>query len=474
MTRPLAVLPLIALLGLGCPSPDDTAPEDTQPDGPDTDPDVAQVESIEWTTHEEIESLVYVSFEQLQAAETWIEFEPVGDEAWMSTPVQQLEEGEASFLLLGLPYDHEFRFRVVNDFGHGPRYSDEITGTTPATHDALPLVQLHVSDPELYEPSGTFLLTSVCTNTGGWVSGDYWKVIIDRKGRTVWALQTPDHHWTTFMRVAVNGTDLLYDKFTYWANWDTGAGSTVHRIKIDGTHLDSYATPGGHHAFTELPDESLVWPSADWSSETVQKLDPDGVQTTLWDCAPFHDERGYLGMCQSNTITYDEPTDTFLISHYTTSTLVQFDHATGETLRVMGSALGDYAFDPETSAFDWQHGAYWLDSDTLLLSTHRTDVDEDDLETVARMYDIDDDAMVLTNTWSFGEGEGLHAHTAGEAHLLPNGNILHNYGSYGRLREVTPDGTIVWDVDWRIGMKDVFDRLIGRTIFLDDLYAFAP
>ncbi len=472
---PLRAIPLLLCpLLLGCPPGDDSVPEDSRPDTTEPDFSVAQVENVAWSAHEEIESLVYVTFDQRYAADVWVEFQPAGDEEWMSTPVQTLEPGEASFLLLGLPYDHDFVFRVVNDFGEGPAPSEDFTGATPATHDALPLVQVHSSDPEAYEPSGKFLIASVNTNTGGWVTGDYWKVIIDRKGRTVWALKTPDHHWTTFMRVGLNGEDLLYDKFTFWANWDSGAGSTVHRIKIDGTHLESYATPGGHHAFTELRDGSLVWGAATWSTEQLVKLDPEGELSTIWDCTAFHQERGIKAMCQSNTVTWDEATDTFLLSIYTTSTLVHIDHQSGETLRVFGANLGDYTFDPETSAFDWQHGCYWLDEDTILLSTHRTDVEEEDLETVVREYEVDDENMVLTNTWSFGEGEGLHAHTAGEALRLPNGNTLHNYGSWGRLREVTPEGAIVWDVDWRIGLDDYTDRLIGRTTFVDDLYAFAP
>ncbi len=471
---PLRTLPLLVLLCVGCPPGDDTAKlDDTQPDTT-WEPDVARVDAVAWTTHTDIESLVYVTFDQVQEATAWVEFKPTEDEDWMLSPTQELGVEQGEFLLLGVPYAAEFVFRVGNDLGDGAVYSEEFTGTTPEPPGSLPLVQLHTSDPESYEPSGEFLITSVNAITGGWVSGTFFRVIIDRKGRTVWAQETADHHWTTFMRIARNGEDLLADKFSYWANWDTGAASTVQRMKIDGTIVEEYATPGGHHAFTELPDGSLVWPAATWTTETVEKLDPDGNQTTLFDCEQFHAERDILAMCQSNTITWDEPTDTFLISHYTTSTLVQFDHASGEVLRVMGALVGDYEFVPETSAFDWQHGAYWLDADTLLLSTHRTDVDEEDLETVVREYDIDDDAMTLTNTWSFGEGEGLHAHTAGEAHRLPNGNTLHNYGSWGRLREVTPDGTIVWDVDWRIELDETTDRLVGRSIFVEDLYAFAP
>jgi hypothetical protein len=463
----------LLILGLlGCPTPDDTAkPDDTQPD---TDPTEVRIDGVEWDTHEEIESLVTVTFDQLRAAQAWIEFKPVEDEDWMLTPAQDLAVGQASFLLLGLPYGYDFEFRVANDFGDGPLYSDSFTGAVPAAPSSLPLTQLHVYEPDLVESTGRFLLSSVNANTGGWVAGDYWKIIIDRKGRTVWALETPSHLWTTFTRVALNGEDLLYDQFSYWAIWDSGAASQVHRIKIDGTHLESYATPGAHHAFTELRDGSLVWGAASWSTETLEKRNPDGSQETLWDCGPFHDALGITSMCQSNTVTWDEATDTFLLSFYTTDTLVHIDHATGETLRVFGEAYGDFAFDPETSAFAWQHGGYWTEAGTLLLSTHRTDVPDEELETVAREYELDDETMTLHQIWSFGEGGGLHAHTAGEALRLPNGNTLHNYGSFGRLREVTPDGTIVWDVDWRIDLHEDYDRLIGRTTFLEDLYAFAP
>ena len=464
----LATLLLIGLVGVGCPAPDDTAPP--------TEIDLTEVSisGLEWTTHDEIESLVHVDFEQLHPAIAWVEFRAVEDDDWSQTPSQELGIGAASFLLLGIPYDADFVFRVANDFGEGPLYSDESSGSTPATPEGLPLVQVHLSDPAAYEPTGKFLLTSVNATTGGWVAGNYWKIIIDRKGRTVWALQTPEAHWTTFMRVALNGEDLLYDEFTYWSNWDSGLGSQVHRMKIDGTHVASYATPGGHHAYTELRDGSLVWGAASWVNETLEQLHPDGSQSTVWDCDSFHSERSIAAICQSNTVTWDEASDTFLVSFYTTDILVHIDHQTGETLRVFGAEYGDYAFDPESSAFAWQHGAYWTDEGTLLLSTHRTDVEDEALETVAREYEVDDDGLTLHQVWSFGEGGGLHAHTAGEALRLPNGNTLHNYGSFGRLREVTPDGTIVWDVDWRIDLADDYDRLVGRTTFIEDLYTFAP
>jgi len=91
-----------------------------------------------------------------------------------------------------------------------------------------------------------------------------------------------------------------------------------------------------------------------------------------------------------------------------------------------------------------------------------------DWETAAREYEVDDASETLVEVWNFGLGEGIYGDTAGEAHRLENGNTLHNYGSAGHLREVTSEGEIVWEVEWP------GNKLLGRTVFLEDLYAFAP
>ena len=61
----------------------------------------------------------------------------------------------------------------------------------------------------------------------------------------------------------------------------------------------------------------------------------------------------------------------------------------------------------------------------------------------------------------------MEAQYYGEAHRLPGGNTLHNYGSAARLREITPDGEVVWDADWDAGY-------MGRSEPVADLYALAP
>jgi len=47
---------------------------------------------------------------------------------------------------------------------------------------------------------------------------------------------------------------------------------------------------------------------------------------------------------------------------------------------------------------------------------------------------------------------------------LANGNTLVNYGTDGTIREVTPDGEIAWEVDFR-------SHLVGHDTLVPDLYA---
>jgi len=127
-----------------------------------------------------------------------------------------------------------------------------------------------------------------------------------------------------------------------------------------------------------------------------------------------------------------------------------------------------WAFDPPETAFWWQHGCYYTEEGTLLTSSY---VAEDDDELVVREYTLDEDAQTLRQVWSYRGDEAVHGETMGEAWRLPGGNTLHNYGEGQRIREVTPDGSVVWDLDFSGGGL-LWE--LGRTTPLEDLYALLP
>ena len=429
-----------------------------------------QTDGITHELHTEIESLVYVNWTQNEPATVYVEYSFDPDE-WHATPAQEVTEAQdVNMLLLGIPYEMDFSYRVVNDFGSGPLASDEHTGETGDLPDGMPQPTLIASDDTQYEPTGNFLMGSVNQKNCGWCSGTYWKYFIDRKGRVVWSSKTERGAWTIFMRTAVDGKAFLWDSATWWSDYDMGAGSQIHRMKIDGTIEESITAYGLHHAFTELPDGTLVWGAAtSWNSEELYKREADGTDTSLWSCDQFETESGgRWNDCQSNTLFYDEGSDSFYYSFYSLDTIVQVDHETGTSLRWFGDISNSWSFDPFDSQFWWMHGVSILDNGNMLTSTHCS---EHTSNCCAREYEFDEASETLVNVWSFGDDPGtetVRADTAGEAHRLSNGNTLHNYGSGSRVREVTDAGDIVWDMEFSSG------KLIGRTTFVDDLYDFAP
>ena len=434
--------------------------------------DGVRLSEVSATLGDTFQSFVTVSWTQEGTATTWVE--ATYDDDLLQSPPRLTSPGANQQLILGLPYSKPVSWRLKYDAdgdlsttadlvtaGAG----DIITGSLPK---GLPTPSVLVSDPDRWEPTGNYLLGSINQDGGGWTGGHYWKFIIDRRGRVVWAHETPDQHWSIFLRVAQSGDHILWDEATYWSDWDAGQGSTVHRWYIDGTEIEEISTPGLHHAFTELPDGTLAWGAAADPYEDLVKRTPGSDQVqTIWSCQDFHAQADIRDSCQSNTLYHHEATDTFLYSFYTTNTVVEIDHASGQSLWWAGDVPGGYRFDPPESQWSWQHGANYLDDGHLLTSTEDTHFGYADY-TVAREYLVDHDAGALVQVWSFGDGHDTYASTAGEAHRLPSGNTLHNYGSHGSLKEVTPDGDVVWEVLWG------GDRLLGRTVFLEDLHAFLP
>ena len=467
------LLPL--LLTLGCPDPDkpdDTAPEgdtdtdtdadtdtDTDADADtDTDTDVVTVSDLSWRLHEDQEAMVWVSWTQSHAGSTYVEFGYEGG-GWLQSPTIDAVAGTHEQLLLGIPFDERAGWRVVVD-GAEPAVGETIvTGPLPS---GLPVPQLLIHEPDL-QLDREYLLTSMNEDSGGWTGGDYWTFIMTRRGKAIWASKAPQRHWTLFVQVAVTGDHILWDEATAWSNYDGGAGSLVHRTYLT-EEIEVIPTPGLHHAFVQLPDETLVWGSQHHGGHEalVEKAPGQKDETILWTC---EDNWPGSGNCESNGLFYQESTDSFLYSFYTNDSLVEVDHATGESLWWAGDVRDGYDFDPPDSQFSWQHGVSYTDADTLLVSTHARS-DSGGSTTKVIEYEVDHDTEVLTEVWSYDPG--AYASTNGDAWRLPNGNTLHLVGSASEILEVTTDKEVVWHLDY--GQT----QLLGRGELIEDLYTLVP
>lgn len=417
----------------------------------------AQVSGVSTRLNEDHENLLYVAWEQGAAGEVWVEYS-FDEGVWLSTPVEGVEVGAVEQILLGIPYGEEVSFRIGNDFGGG----DLLTGEEAAAVGELPSGFLDATVSVLgdVDSSWQYLMTGVVSSN--W--SKHWTMIIDRQGRAVWAREGDDGA-TMYPQVSYAGDELLIDSNSYWSGgWDGGASSVVSRLKIDGTSVETHALPGLHHPFTELPDGSLVWGAANADNqreETLERLWPDGTQTTVWSCQEMLFSVGENTYCGSNTLFWSEARQTVTFSFYSVETVFEIDVEEGSAVRWFGHLDGSWDFDPVESAFWWQHGAHFTADGTFMASTK---IENRGQETLVREYSLDEASSTLTEVWAFGEGEGLYGATGGEAQKTPGGHVLHNYGDLTRVREVSPEGEVVWDVEWS-------GSWIGRMSMIDDLYA---
>ncbi|MCK6502573.1 arylsulfotransferase family protein [Myxococcota bacterium] len=412
-------------------------------------------DGLQWRLHDEMGSLVYVSWSQQDAATVHVEYS-FDDGEWHQSPPFSAAAGSNEQLLVGIPFDMRARWRVKAETGETEDGPDIETDEVPS---GVPEGTLEVSEPDRWLPDHGYLLTSINEQTGGWTGGHYWTLIVDRKARPVWASEAPREHWTLFAQVSVTGDYILWDEATYWSDWDHGAGSTVHRTWLDG-EFDEIETPGLHHAFVQLPDETLVWGSQDHGGGEALVEQPMGSsdQTVLWTC---QGDWPNSGDCESNGLFYVEETNSFLYSFYTNNSLVEVDRATGQSLWWAGEVRGGYTFDPADTQFSWQHGISYTEAGTLLVSTEASAMGRN--TTMVREYEVDHETGTLHHVWNYDPG--VFASTNGDAWRLENGNTLHVVGSAGHVFEVDAAGVPVWHVDYD------GSHLMGRGELISDLYA---
>jgi hypothetical protein len=394
----------------------------------------------------------------------WLEYS-FDEGEWLSSPPRDGHVGDHEEVLLGCPEDLEVTFRIVTEeAGVASSWPSMSSIRNGRVDDILPRPDEVFFDAARAHPD-RWVLGSLNWKDGGWTSGDYYVFIMDRKGRYVWSRLTPEGHWALYPRVSRFGNHLMLDESTYWSGGFDGSGGMIHRVTLDGTVWESIPVPGLHHSWDERLDGTLIWGAVEGpvsGAETLDYREPGGDIQTLWDSQEWANASGVTSFFESNTVNWDDERDSVIFSFYTNDSVVEVLYPSGEVPRVFGAITGSYDFEPPESRFDWQHGVHWTEQDTILLSTHPSDGTD---EQRAREYLVDDDGERLVEVWSYGEGQGKYAPTAGEIYRLDNGNYLLNYGGIAGIREIDADSELVWDVYWD------GNKLVGHTTLIDDLYA---
>lgn len=414
--------------------------------------------------HGDVGTIAYVSWHQSAPSSSWVEYEVDGETR--ATPAVDRDGGTHEQVLLGLPGDTEISWRVVIHEEHSELdkwQSEAQTLTTDAVPADFPTIDVPVWEPDQAH-GADFVFGSVDINGGDPYTGPFWLYIADREGRVVW-WRDLDWDMSMFPRVARDGTHLAWDQRTFF---DTiGDSSRVMRTTLDGAWSIETPAAGMGWTWDETEHGSIVFDRTIGTSDLqLVERDDAGDETVIWDCTAWLAST-FDGVdpeaCYTNTTNYSADRDTVLWSTYWGDYVAEIDRSTGAVLWYAGALDGGLAFDPPEAAFDLQHYPNWTPDGTLLVSTHIAGVDG---EQRAREFEVDTDAGVLTEIWSYGEGvTEVWAKYSGDAVRLDNGNTVQNYGTGGELREVTPDGEIVWSFQF----GDSFT--VGHADLITDLYA---
>lgn len=367
--------------------------------------------------------------------------------------------------LVGNPPESEIAWEVVYEGEAGAHAcsGSTVTGAYPAAM------------PEMIRTVGSDLRQSPEPYViGAFVGPDGGLAAFRRDGTPVWYYQNPEGG-PIDMHYDVGGAGLLLN--VYVDNQIGGPDGYIQQISLSGEEIARSAAPYAHHMFTQLPDGTLTFqqldirryaldgePEQDWVGDAIAEIPPGGEAETVfsvWEVLePARNDHMngpglYPGLdwTHGNQIRYDADADTYLLSLAHAADVLMIDRSTGQTYEIWGT--DGMAAAP---AFDHQHDPNWLSNGNLLMF-----MTADDLSGAVE-YARDGDALV--EVWRHGFEDRSMA--LGQARRLDNGNTFVNFGSGQQMREVTPDGEILWQIESEDpGVNTPF---FGQFYLVNDLY----
>lgn len=424
------------LLLLACQSP---APAPVTDVSVAVNPDVGTVLSVAWTLTEGADAVaVEYSFEEGR---------------WESTPPEALAAGACAASILGVPADTRVDIRIVGETD-GERWvaDDGAQGTTGPLPESLPLPSLVAWDPDLASTE-PFLLTTVSEGVADY-SGTWWVMILDRQARVVWYRMVPEERVTVMSRVSADGTHITWGEVTWF-----GDASTLERATLDLGWLDSLELPSIGYTYDELPDGTIAYDSWTLGADLgIRTIAPDGAIVDVFSCTEWAQGAYPWGDCGANAVNWSEARGTYLWSMYELDTVIEVDPVSGLATGSWGRS-GDDAIEPDGVGLQMQHYPNWTAEGTLLLHTQEPG---DARVEWAREFALDEATGAIEQIWSYSATD-RYADCSGEAVRLSNGNTLLNYGCGAAIREITTDGTVVWEVET--------GALVGHQTQIGDLYA---
>ncbi len=404
-----------------------------------------------------------VSWKSQDAGPSWVAFGETEDYTHI-TPIKDDGTDEHAFTLVGLPPGTDVHLRAYTELADGTIASswDRVYTSGSLT----PMVRagtVTVHEPDQVR-DGVMFISHV---------GERGSLqLIDREGGVLWYLPTEQGYSSPGFAPSGEGGAFAFNVLNEDHSIDDGA---IYVVGLDGRVQQQVAVSGIHHTFGMHPDLGVASFSTEVrdvptfgnvAGDRLLALDTNDELRELfnswdhlevevgdeWDSGFFPGSYDWTHM---NGATWHPERNSWLLSLNGPEDLIEVDGDSGEVLDLF--SLNDARYDPNASSITDPHGPDWtLDGDLLIFGG-------DDRESWCSAYDVSQPG-VLKETWSHGRGEGLFGMALGEARQLTDGNILCNFGTAGVVRELTPQGQLVWEYVAPEGIS------LGQTRWSPDPY----
>ncbi|KAJ9627262.1 hypothetical protein H2203_003724 [Taxawa tesnikishii (nom. ined.)] len=155
-----------------------------------------------------------------------------------------------------------------------------------------------------------------------------------------------------------------------------------------------------------------------------------------------------------NSVEKDD-SGNYLISARHTHTISYVNGSTGDLIWVLGGKENQFEDQSNGDAtnFAWQHDARWFNNTSnqlTLFDNGAADWVSTENATRGLRITLDYSAMTATLDQAYMSPDGILSASQGSVQPLANGNVLMGYGNNPAFTEYTPDGTVVWDVQFGI------------------------
>ncbi len=408
---------------------------------------------IQLEKSELVPTVATVRWSTPSATSSWIEYGP-SDDYGMATPASTGTEHEA--VLLGLWERERFHYRVVTEDGDSSRDRSFRTGSLP---DRAPTFEIS-GDPASW--SGYELIPT--THNVDALS------IVDPEGRRVWFREIDPGFVMVRGLISLDGESLLLSQASTGGG-EQGPDTSILRVAWDGTELERIPLPMLDHDFLELPDGRVAGlclvehPDYLAYGDAITIAEPDGSLTQVWNAWEAFDPE-IIGSdhleethwTHANALDHLPDEDAWLVGFRHLDGLVKIDGASGEILWGLSGEVNDFAFTDGSLQTGAQHQFQQLEDGILVFDNGTSERGW----SRAVEYALDFDGMVADQVWEYRHAEDGYSGVRGNVTRFEDGSTQVAWGNLGRIEDVDPSGTMLWQLDISSGETVIYaERVEG-------------